>query len=201
MLVHASVSLVMLFFAWKALHPHSLPTAPSVSVFSCSCDELPQTQWLKHDTNLLPCVLANRKSEGILMELKPRCQQSYISPWGHRRSSILCLSQLLETAQGFQGGSSGKEPTCQCIRDASSVPGWGSSPGGGHGNPLQHPCLESPMDRQHALLANGHIIPDSASMITSPPLALALLSPFYRRILVITMGPPRWSIIFLSSPN
>ena len=28
-----------------------------------------------------------------------------------------------------------------------SIPGWGRSPGGGHGNPLQHSCLESPMDR------------------------------------------------------
>ena len=32
-------------------------------------------------------------------------------------------------------------------RDSVSVPGWGRSPGGGHGNPLQHSCLESPMDR------------------------------------------------------
>ena len=28
-----------------------------------------------------------------------------------------------------------------------SVPGSGRSPGGGHGNPLQYPCLENPMDR------------------------------------------------------
>jgi len=33
------------------------------------------------------------------------------------------------------------------IRDASSIPGWGRSPGGGHGSPLQYPCLEDPMDR------------------------------------------------------
>ena len=32
-------------------------------------------------------------------------------------------------------------------RDAGSVPGWGRSPGGGHGNPLQCSCLENPMDR------------------------------------------------------
>jgi len=30
------------------------------------------------------------------------------------------------------------------IRDASVIPGWGRSPGGGHGNPLQHTCLENP---------------------------------------------------------
>ena len=27
------------------------------------------------------------------------------------------------------------------------IPGSGRSPGGGHGNPLQYPCLENPMDR------------------------------------------------------
>ena len=34
------------------------------------------------------------------------------------------------------------------IRDAGSIPGLGRSPGGGHGNPLQHSCLENPMDRE-----------------------------------------------------
>ena len=28
-----------------------------------------------------------------------------------------------------------------------SIPGWGESPEGGHGNPLQCSCLESTMDR------------------------------------------------------
>jgi len=30
--------------------------------------------------------------------------------------------------------------------DAGSVPGLGQSPGEGNGNPLQHSCLENPMD-------------------------------------------------------
>ena len=34
------------------------------------------------------------------------------------------------------------------LRDASSTPGSGSSPGGGRGNPLQYSCLENPMDRE-----------------------------------------------------
>ena len=33
------------------------------------------------------------------------------------------------------------------IRDASSIPGLGRSPGGGNGNPLQYSYLENPMDR------------------------------------------------------
>ena len=33
------------------------------------------------------------------------------------------------------------------VRDTSSIPGLGRSPGGEHGNPLQYSCLENPMDR------------------------------------------------------
>ena len=33
------------------------------------------------------------------------------------------------------------------IKDPGSTPGLGKSPGGGHGNPLQYSCLETPMDR------------------------------------------------------
>ena len=29
----------------------------------------------------------------------------------------------------------------------SLISGWGRSPGGGHGNPLQYSCLDKPMDR------------------------------------------------------
>ena len=32
------------------------------------------------------------------------------------------------------------------IRDADSIPESGRSSAGGHGNPLQHSCLENPMD-------------------------------------------------------
>ena len=49
----------------------------------------------------------------------------------------------------FLGGTSYKEPACQCrrLRDSGSIPGLGKSPGGGNGNPLQYSCLEKPMDR------------------------------------------------------
>ena len=47
---------------------------------------------------------------------------------------------------GFPAGSVGKEFTCN-TGDVSLIPGFGRSPGGGHGNPLQYSCLEKPMDR------------------------------------------------------
>ena len=34
------------------------------------------------------------------------------------------------------------------IKEAGSIPGWGKSPGEGHGNPLQYSWLENPKDRR-----------------------------------------------------
>ena len=44
---------------------------------------------------------------------------------------------------GFRDGSDSQESTCN-MGDLGSIPGWGRSPGGSHGNPLQHSCLENP---------------------------------------------------------
>ena len=46
----------------------------------------------------------------------------------------------------FSGGSDGKASACNS-GDLGSIPGSGSSPGEGNGNPLQYSCLENPMDR------------------------------------------------------
>jgi len=56
---------------------------------------------------------------------------------------------LSSSPEGLAGDTSGKELTCQCwrLKDAGLIPGWGRSPGGGHGNPLQYFCLENAMDR------------------------------------------------------
>ena len=34
------------------------------------------------------------------------------------------------------------------VKDASSAPGSGRSPGQGNGNPLTYSCLENPMDKE-----------------------------------------------------
>ena len=69
-----------------------------------------------------------------------------VSSW-----SIQYLSfENTKPAVGLPGGTRGKEPTCQCRRGKrlGLNPGSGRSPGGGHGSPLQHSCLENPiMDR------------------------------------------------------
>ena len=45
----------------------------------------------------------------------------------------------------FPGGSDGKASACN-EGDPGLIPGSGRSPGEGNGNPLQHSCLENPMD-------------------------------------------------------
>ena len=45
--------------------------------------------------------------------------------------------------RGFPSGSDGKESTYNA-GDVGSVPGLGTCPGGGHGNPLQYSYLENP---------------------------------------------------------
>ena len=58
----------------------------------------------------------------------------------------VCLCVCVCVCVGFTSGSVLKNLSANA-GDPVSIPGWESSPGGGHGNPLQHPCLESPKDR------------------------------------------------------
>ena len=49
---------------------------------------------------------------------------------------------------GFPGGAMVKNLPANAgdVRDMGFIPGWGKSPGEGHGKPLQYSCLELPMD-------------------------------------------------------
>ena len=50
------------------------------------------------------------------------------------------------------------------IREVGSIPELGSLPGGGHGNPLQHPNLEKPIDRG-AWQATAHRVATSQTRL------------------------------------
>ena len=47
---------------------------------------------------------------------------------------------------GFPGGSMVKNLPAN-VGDTDLIPGWGRSPEGRNGNPLQYSCLENPTDR------------------------------------------------------
>ena len=48
--------------------------------------------------------------------------------------------------RSFLGGSDSQESACNA-GDPGVMPGLGSSPGEGNGQPLQYSCLENPMDK------------------------------------------------------
>ena len=66
------------------------------------------------------------------------------SPWGREESDTTEQRHFLSHAAN--AGYS---------RDVGSIPGWGRSPGGGHGNPPQYSCLERPTDRSPAGAVQG----------------------------------------------
>ena len=82
---------------------------------------------------------------GLQTGLTKNCKEA-----GHRELSLslvkgccCCLKRASRVALVV------KNPPANAgeLRDTSSIPGSGRSPGGGHGNPLQYSCLENPMDR------------------------------------------------------
>ena len=78
-----------------------------------------------------------KKKKKICLQCRIRGLDSWVGkiPWKRDRLPTPVL-------MGFSGGSGGKESACNA-GDLDSVPGLGTSPGGGHGNPLQYSCLEN----------------------------------------------------------
>ena len=59
----------------------------------------------------------------------------------------ICRVNRLGAVGASPVAQTGKKITCN-TGNLGLIPGWGRPPGGGHGNPLQYSCLESPMDRE-----------------------------------------------------
>ena len=87
--------------------------------------------------------------------LSPRvCSNScLLSWWCHliisSSATQFCCLQIFRTP-GLPRWSSGKEnlpANAGAAGDIGSIPGWGRSPGRGHGNPLQYSCIGNPTDR------------------------------------------------------
>ena len=57
-----------------------------------------------------------------------------------------------------------QQPACNAGY-LGSIPGWGRSPGGGHGNPLQYSCMENSMDRG-IWQATGHKVAKSWTQLS-----------------------------------
>ena len=133
-----------------------------------------QVRWFKGSVELHPGAKYEMVSDGLYRKLvinavQPEDEDTYTCDAGDVKTSaqffveglarvgwklfLFCPGEGLWPVAlgglGFPGGASGKEPPASAgdVRGLGSVPGWGRSPGGGQGNPLQYSCLENPMDR------------------------------------------------------
>ena len=77
-------------------------------------------------------------------------------------------------------------------RDTGLIPGWGRSPGGGNGTPLQYSCLKSPTDRG-AWQAIVHGVTKSRTWLSNYVWALAWFPGFP----LLLMGCNYWLDTFL----
>ena len=102
------------------------------------------------------------------------------------------ISSFCATVLGFPGSSVAKNPLANAgdTRDAGSIPGSGRSPGGRRGDPLQYPCLETPMDRG-AWRSTVHRVTQSQTRLKQPSMHACATPSFHTqpRIALITNLP------------
>ena len=67
--------------------------------------------------------------------------------WASQVGAVQCAGFLPLSSASFCVWSHAEEKPPASAINAGSIPGSGSSPGEGNGNPLQYSCLEDPMDR------------------------------------------------------
>ena len=93
--------------------------------------------------------MKNYPSEASAVNRELPCVQTRFRKGRGTRGQIANIHWVMEKGREFQknipGGSDGKASACN-VGVLGSIPGSGRSPGEGNGNPLQHSCLENPMD-------------------------------------------------------
>ena len=128
-------------------------------------DKKNKESWQKRGTHLWLLVIMLRAFlwplHSVLMTpLQIKYWQELLPPfytcvtWGFEEAE--CHTHTHNVSNASQVVLVVKNPPANAedVRDASSTPGLGRSPGGGHGNPFQYPWLENPLDRgAYSLLA------------------------------------------------
>ena len=98
----------------------------------------------------------------LFTKLKETKKTNLLLPMGKEKLGEREIRKMkLTDTHCYPDGTSGKELPAH-KGDTGLIPGLGRSPGGGHGNPLQSSCLESPIDRRawwamvHRVTKSGH---------------------------------------------
>ena len=148
----------------KIFHFHSVKSSFAPN---CSSSQRPETGLLPESpVNQVPLQLISRPGPGCSggpalrlfngLFLSSACSgtETVTPKWKTRSSEAGLLGVhknhvvLITLSFGSQCPEQDTVPANAAdIRDADSIPRSERSAGGGHGNPLQYPCLENPMDR------------------------------------------------------
>ena len=98
--------------------------------------------------------IVHRRSKAVIRKALSACNFNHvIVPRMYFKAKLLPRVMGVEPKHQYNGASQVallvKSPSASArdVRDVGSILGWGRSPGGGHGHPLQYSCLENPMDR------------------------------------------------------
>ena len=87
------------------------------------------------------------------------------------------------------------------VRHVSSLPGWGSSPGGGHGNPLRYSRLANPTEEEPGgLQSMGQKESDMAEATEHRRMPQPESSVLKIRVTVYSLIPKSFSSIYVSNP-
>ena len=92
-------------------------------------------------------------------------------------------------------------PNAGGIREVGSIPGWGSSPGGGHGNPLRYSRLANPTEEEPGgLQSMGQKESDMAEATEHRRMPQPESSVLKIRVTVYSLIPKSFSSIYVSNP-
>ena len=84
------------------------------------------------------------------------------------------------------------------VRDTGSIPGSGRLSGGGHGNSLQYPCLENPLDRGarratvHGVTGTDTTEANTHTHHTVPPECHSQVQGLGQRVETLNTGRVKW---------
>ena len=123
------------------------------------------------DKNLIDFFRISKILYAYARKCRARRKVWQVRQWVYKHQYIdLCKKYYVSLGirkQGFPGGARGQELTCKVqedLRDSSSLPGSGQSPGGRHGNPLQYSGLENLLERE-AWRATVHRVSQSQTWL------------------------------------
>ena len=97
------------------------------------------------DTRLPVCCFGSVRNSLFLINSWGINRRGKPLPGAEESRHFLHYCFYMVISRGFPGGSDSKASAWNA-GDPGLIPGLGRSPGEGNGNPLQHSCLENPMD-------------------------------------------------------